>query len=404
MGNSEAYNKKVKTLFKKFQAFNSQPNEVDPDWDNGWYKRYKNPIITRDHVPPHWRYDLNEATNPLLMERLGINVTFNAGAIELNGKIHIVARTEGFDRKSFFTICETENGLDNIHFWEKPIQLPQTDRPDVNVYDMRLVQHEDGWIYGIFCTERKDPNANPGDTSAAEAQCGIVRTKDLKDWERLADIKTPSPQQRNVVLHPEFVNGKYAFYTRPQDGFINTGKGGGIGFGLSDTMENATLTEEKIIDEKLYHTVKEAKNGMGLVPIKTEKGWLHIAHGVRECATGMRYLLYAFLCDLEDPSKVIASPGGYFLAALTPEERLGDLANVIFANGGVVRDNGDVFIYYASGDTQMHVATTTIERLLDYVLNTPEDPLHSHLCVDQRVKLIDNNKAVFDELDLGEYV
>jgi len=404
MSNSEAYNQRVKALFEKYHTFNTQPNEVDPDWDNGWFKRYKRPIITSKNVPPHWRYDLNEATNPRLMERLGINVAFNAGAIELDGKIYIMVRTEGYDRKSFFALAETTSGLDNVRFVDKPIVIPQLERPDTNVYDMRLVKHEDGCIYGVFCSERKDPNAPEGDTSMAEAQCGIIRSKDLIHWERLADIKTPSPQQRNVVLHPEFVDGKYAFYTRPQDGFISTGSGGGIGYGLSESIENAVLTEEKIIDEKVYHTVKESKNGMGLVPFKTEKGWLHIAHGVRECATGLRYLLYAFLCDLDDPSKVIARPGGYFLAPWSVDERLGDLSNIIFANGGVMKDNGDIFIYYASGDTQLHVATTDVDTLLDYVLNTPEDPYFSHLCVEQRRELIEGNQAVMDELGLDKYV
>ena len=305
-------------------------------------------------------------------------------------------RVEGADRKSFFAVAESPNGIDNFQFWERPISLPETSVPDVNVYDMRLVQHEDGWIYGLFCTERKDPAARPGDESSAIAQCGIVRTKDLLKWERLADLKTPSPQQRNVVLHPEFVNGKYAFYTRPQDGFIEAGSGGGIGFGLSDTIENAVIDKEWIVDPKQYHTVNEVKNGQGPAPIKTEKGWLHLAHGVRNTAAGLRYVLYVFLSSLEDPSKVIHKPAGYFIAP-EGEERVGDVSNVTFGNGWILDDDGTVFIYYGSSDTRMHVATTTLDKLLDYTLNTPADGLRSGASVARLNALIDKNLAYLEQ-------
>jgi len=327
------------------------------------------------------------------MERFGINAVFNAGAIKLNDKYCLVARVEGADRKSFFAIAESPNGIDNFSFWDYPVQLPQTAVPDTNVYDMRLVQHEDGWIYGLFCTERRDPAASVEDQSSAIAQCGIVRTKDLLQWERLADLKTPSPQQRNVVLHPEFVNGKYAFYTRPQDGFISTGKGGGIGFGLSNCIENAVIEEEVVIDPKIYHTVYELKNGLGPAPIKTEKGWLHLAHGVRDTAAGLRYTLYMFMTNLNDLTKVIHKPAGYFMAP-EGDERIGDVSNVLFSNGWIADDDGTVFIYYASSDTRQHVATTTIEKLLDYVINTPEDGLTSAASVDTLNKIIRNNKEV----------
>ena len=339
---------------------------------NGVYERYEYPVLTAQHAPLFWRYDLNRTTNPYLMERFGINAVFNSGAIKLNGKYYLVARVEGADRKSFFAVAESANGIDGFEFWDYPVAMPQTEEKDTNVYDMRLVQHEDGWIYGLFCTERKDPAAPPGDQSAAIAQCGIVRTKDLLSWERLPDLKTPSPQQRNVVLHPEFVNGKYAFYTRPQDGFIETGKGGGIGFGICECIENAIIEKEIVIDPKMYHTVYEAKNGLGPAPIKTKYGWLHLAHGVRNTAAGLRYTLYLFMTDLEDLTKVIYKPAGYFMAP-EGEERVGDVSNVLFSNGWIAEDDGTVFIYYASSDTRQHVATTTIDRLLDYVMNTAED-------------------------------
>lgn len=357
---------------------------------NGIFERYEHPVLTSEHAPLHWKYDFNPETNPYFMERLGVNCVFNPGAIFLNGKFYLVARVEGNDRKSFFAIAESDSGVDGFRFWDHPILLPETSDPDVNVYDMRLVQHEDGWIYGLFCTERKDPDAPRGDLSSAVAQCGIVRTKDLKTWERLADLKTASNQQRNVVLHPEFVDGKYAFYTRPQDGFIDTGSGGGIGWGLSDTIENAVIDREIIIDERHYHTIKEVKNGQGPAPIKTDKGWLHIAHGVRNTAAGLRYVIYAFLSELNDPSKVTHRPGGHLIA---PEgiERVGDVSNVTFCNGVVAQESGDVFIYYASSDTRCHVAATTVDRLLDYVMNTPEDPLRTYACVEQRIDLINRN-------------
>ena len=360
---------------------------------NGIYSRYKYPVLTAAHVPLFWRYDLNKETNPYLIERYGINAVFNSGAIKLNNKYLLVARVEGVDRKSFFAIAESPNGIDNFHFWDYPVQLPQTSIPDTNVYDMRLVQHEDGWIYGLFCTERRDGKADPDDQSAAIAQCGIVRTKDLLKWERLADLKTKSPQQRNVVLHPEFVKGKFAFYTRPQDGFITTGKGGGIGFGLSDSIENAVIIDEVVIDPKLYHTVYELKNGLGPAPIKTEHGWLHLAHGVRNTAAGLRYTLYVFMTALNDLTKVIHKPTGYFMAP-EGEERVGDVSNVLFSNGWIVDEDGTVLIYYASSDTRQHVAKTTIEKLLDYVLHTPEDGLTSAATVRNLYAIIESNKAV----------
>jgi 4-O-beta-D-mannosyl-D-glucose phosphorylase len=360
---------------------------------NGIFDRYLNPVLTAAHAPIFWRYDLNYKTNPHLLERLGINATFNSGAMDFEGKIVLAVRVEGSDRKSFFAIAESDNGIDGFRFWDYPILMPETDSPDTNVYDMRLVRHEDGFIYGLFCTERKDPHAAPGDLSSAVAQCGIARTKNLQDWERLPDLESRSPQQRNVVLHPEFVEGRYAFYTRPQDDFIQAGTGGGIGWGLSDSIENAVLEEEKIIDERAYHTIKEVKNGLGPAPIKTELGWLHLAHGVRGTAAGLRYVLYLFLCDLSEPWRVTHQPGGYFLAP-EGEERVGDVSNVVFSCGWVARANGSVYIYYGSSDTRMHVATSTVEILLDYALNTPGDPLRSLDCVKQRRELISKNLEI----------
>ncbi|HYG79721.1 MAG TPA: glycosidase [Pyrinomonadaceae bacterium] len=356
----------------------------------GVFDRYKNPVLTAAHAPLFWRYDLDYETNPHLMERLGVNAAFNSGAIEHEGKILLAVRVEGSDRKSFFAVAESPNGVDNFRFWDYPVLMPETEDPDTNVYDMRLVRHEDGWIYGLFCTERKDPQAPPGDLSSAVAQGGIARTRDLVAWERLPDLKTRSPQQRNVVLHPEFVGGRYAFYTRPQDDFIEAGSGGGIGWGLADSMERAVVEDETIIDPRLYHTVKETKNGLGPAPIKTAKGWLHLAHGVRGTAAGLRYVLYLFLCDLEEPWRVTHRPGGYFIAP-EGEERVGDVSNVTFSNGWVARADGQVFIYYGSSDTRMHVATSTVEKLLDYVTNTPADPLRSFACVEQRRALIRRN-------------
>ena len=356
---------------------------------NGVFDRYENPVLTREHIPLTWKYDLNPDTNPYFMERLGVNAVMNSGAIELNGKFYLVARIEGNDRKSFFGVAESENGIDGFHFWDYPILLPDTCKEETNVYDMRLTKHEDGYIYGVFCSESKDTSVN--DLSAAVAAAGIVRTKDLKTWERLDNLKTlRSPQQRNVVLHSELVNGKYAFYTRPMDDFIDTGSGGGIGFGLCDDIEHAVIDEEIITSKRVYHTITEAKNGAGAVPIKTEKGWIHIAHGVRNTAAGLRYVLYAFATDLQDPTKVIAEPSGFFLAPLG-KERVGDVSNVVFTNGLIARENGDVFLYYASSDTRMHVATTTVDRLLDYVFQTPQDPHRSVECVAQRCDLIHKN-------------
>lgn len=359
---------------------------------NGIYDRYVNPIITAEHAPVHWRYDFNPETNPYLMERIGVNATLNSGAIKWNGKYLLVVRVEGNDRKSFFAIAESENGVDNFRFWDEPVTLPETEDPDTNVYDMRLTAHEDGWIYGIFCSERKDPNAAAGDLSSAVATAGIVRTKDLLSWERLPDLKTKS-QQRNVVLHPEFVEGKYALYTRPQDGFIDTGSGGGIGWGLVDDITNAEVKDEKIINHRYYHTIKELKNGEGPHPIKTEKGWLHLAHGVRNCAAGLRYVLYLYLTDLKNPEKLIAEPAGFFMAP-EGEERVGDVSNVLFSNGWIADEDGKVFIYYASSDTRMHVATSTIDKLLDYVLNTPSDGYRSAKSVEVIKTLIANNKKI----------
>lgn len=359
---------------------------------NGVFLRHEHPVLTADHVPLTWRYDLNPKTNPFLMERLGINAVFNPGAIELNGKFYLVARVEGFDRKSFFAVAESESPIEGFRFWETPCVIPQTEQPDTNIYDMRLTKHEDGWVYGLFCTERKDPAAAPGDESSAVAQCGIVRTKDLKSWERLPDLKTRSAQQRNVVLHPEFIDGQYALYTRPQDSFIEAGKGGGVGFGLSKSMVGAEIDIETVIDPKTYHTIKESKNGQGPTPFKTEQGWLHVAHGVRNTAAGLRYVLYCFMTSLQDPTQVTHRPGGYFLA---PEgaERIGDVSNVVFSNGMIRRDNDEVYIYYASSDTRCHVLTTSVAQLVDYVVNTPEDPLRSDLCVQQRIALIEGNRA-----------
>lgn len=361
------------------------------DFYNGVFTRYKNPVVTRDMIPLDWRYDLNPETNPYFIERLGVNATLNSGAIMLNGKYYLVVRIEGNDRKSFFGVAESDNGIDGFHFWDYPIQLDDTCPDETNVYDMRLTQHEDGWIYGVFCSESKD-KTNP-DLSAATAAAGIVRTKDLVTWERLPNLVTKhSPQQRNVVLHPEFVDGKYAFYTRPMDSFIDTGSGGGIGFGLADDITHAVIDEEKILSRRKYHQITEAKNGECTVPIKTDRGWLHIAHGVRNTAAGLRYVLYMYATSLEDPSVVIAEPSGLLMGP-RGWERVGDVSNVLFANGAVVKDDGTVLLYYAGSDTRMYVAESTIDRLTDYVFNTPSDPGRSVLCVRQRCDLIRKNKA-----------
>jgi 4-O-beta-D-mannosyl-D-glucose phosphorylase len=386
------FKNRLTLLEKKYQELVNRPNEK-LDCGNGLFDRYNNPILTAAHTPLFWRYDLNEDTNPFLMERFGINAVFNAGAIKWNDKYVVCTRVEAADRKSFFAIAESPNGIDHFKFWKYPVQIPETKIPDTNIYDLRLVNHEDGWVYGLFCTERRDPSAPVTDQSAAIAQCGIVRTKDLLKWERLNDLVTPSQQQRNVVLHPEFVNGKYAFYTRPQDSFISAGKGGGIGFGFSETIENARIEKEIIIDPKVYHTIYELKNGLGPAPIKTEKGWLHLAHGVRNTAAGLRYVLYLFMTDHNDLTKVINKPAGYFIA---PEgvERLGDVSNVVFSNGWIKDDDGTVFIYYASSDTRLHVATTSIDQLLDYVMNTPEDGFSTSETVRTLNELIDKNLTV----------
>ncbi|HNX66068.1 MAG TPA: glycoside hydrolase family 130 protein [Bacteroidales bacterium] len=383
-----AYKDRLKQLQKAQEKLITRKNEkIEPG--NGIFFRFKYPVLTADHAPLTWRYDLNPETNPYLMERIGVNGTFNAGAMKFNGKYIMVVRVEGNDRKSFFAIAESPNGVDNFRFWDYPITMPETDDPDTNVYDMRLTLHEDGWIYGIFCSERRDPLAKEGDLSSAVAAAGIARTHDLKSWERLPDLVTPS-QQRNVVLHPEFVNGKYALYTRPQEGFIDAGKGGGIGWALIDDITHAEVKEEKIINFRYYHTIKEQKNGEGPHPIKTSKGWLHLAHGVRGCAAGLRYVLYLYMTDLQDPSKLIAEPAGYFMAP-EGEERVGDVSNVLFSCGWIADDDGTVYIYYASSDTRMHVAVSTIDQLTDYCLNTPADGYRSATSVEAIVRLINKN-------------
>ncbi|MCR5683800.1 MAG: glycosidase [Lachnospiraceae bacterium] len=374
---------------EKYKLVTTKKNMVNDRFYNGIYERYINPVLTRHSIPLFWRYDLNPVTNPFFEERLGVNTTMNAGAIKLNGKYCLVVRVEGNDRKSFFAVAESDTGIDRFVFRDYPVILPDTCPEETNVYDMRLTQHEDGWIYGVFCSESKDTSSN--DLSAAVAAAGIVRTKDLEHWERLDNLKTlNSPQQRNVVLHPEFVNGKYAFYTRPMDDFIETGSGGGIGFGLCDEIEHAVIDEEKIISRRRYHTITESKNGAGAPPIKTDKGWIHIAHGVRNTAAGLRYVLYAFATALDDPARVIAEPSGLFLAP-HGGERVGDVSNVTFSNGAIMDDDGKIFIYYAASDTRLHVVTTDVERLTDYVFNTPEDPLRSADCVKQRCELIKKN-------------
>jgi 4-O-beta-D-mannosyl-D-glucose phosphorylase len=375
----------LKTSFNELISRRNNPLESA----NGIYERYENPVLTAAHTPLTWRFDFNPQTNPYLMERFGINAVFNCGAIKFNNKYVLAARVEGSNRKSFFAIAESENGIDNFKFWNYPVVMPSIEG-ETNIYDMRLVQHEDGWIYGIFCTEKRDTDAPEGDQSAAIAQCGIARTKDLVQWERLPNLKTPSPQQRNVVLHPEFVNKKYAFYTRPQDSFTEAGTGGGIGFGLCESIENAIIKKEIVIDKKAYHTVYEAKNGLGPAPLKTQKGWLHLAHGVRNTAAGLRYVLYMFMTDLNDITKVIHKPAGYFIAP-EGEERVGDVSNVIFGNGWITDEGGTVFIYYASSDLRTHVAASTIEKLLDYVINTQQDGLSSEASVQTVISIADKN-------------
>jgi 4-O-beta-D-mannosyl-D-glucose phosphorylase len=372
----------------KYERLIAKRNERSSVY-TGMYDRYMNPVLTNEHIPVFWKYDLDEKTNPYFMERLGVNAVFNSGAIEWNGKYYLVARIEGNDRKSFFGVAESDSPVDGFRFWDYPVELPDTCSYETNVYDMRLTKHEDGYIYGVFCSESKDVTSH--DLSSAVAEAGIVRTKDLKTWERLNNLKTlQSPQQRNVVLHPEFVNGKYMFYTRPMDGFIETGSGGGIGVGFCDDITNAVIDEEIITSKRKYHTITEAKNGAGAVPIKSERGWIHVAHGVRNTAAGLRYVIYVFATDLKDPTKVIAEPSGFYIAPLGME-RVGDVSNVVFTNGAITRDNGEVYIYYASSDTRLHVASTTVDRLVDFTFNTPSDPLRSVDCVQQRCDLIRKN-------------
>jgi Predicted glycosylase len=382
------FNSRLSFLSEEHKKLITRKNErIEPG--NGIFHRYRYPVLTGDHAPLFWKYDLNPETNPHLMERFGIHAAFNAGAMKYDGKYILAVRVEGNDRKSFFAIAESPNGVDNFRFWDWPVTMPETDNPDTNVYDMRLTRHEDGWIYGIFCSERKDPAAPAGDLSSAVAAAGIARTNDLITWERLPDLKTRS-QQRNVVLHPEFVNRKYALYTRPQDGFIDAGSGGGIGWALIDDITHAEIKEEKIINFRYYHTIKEQKNGEGPHPVKTTRGWLHLAHGVRGCAAGLRYVLYLYMTDLKDPSKLIAEPAGFFMSP-EGEERVGDVSNVLFTNGWIIDDNGSVYIYYASSDTRMHVAVSTTDKLVDYCMNTPADGLRSAASVETLKKLIAGN-------------
>lgn len=396
---TKAFYSRLKALEENHAALLKKRN-VAVERANGLFSRYKYPVLTAEHTPLFWRFDLDPSTNPHLLQRFGINAVFNAGAIKLNNKYLLVARVEGYDRKSFFAVAESSNGIDQFEFWKEPVIMPETNDPDINVYDIRLVQHEDGWIYGLFCTERKDTSAAKGDQSAAIAQCGIARTHDLKTWERLSDLKTPSPQQRNVVLHPEFVNGQYAFYTRPQDNFIEAGSGGGIGFGLAPSIENATVAKEVVIDEKKYHTVYESKNGLGPAPIKTKAGWLHLAHGVRNTAAGLRYVLYLFMTSLDDLTKVIYKPAGYFMAPVG-DERIGDVSNVLFSNGWIEDADGTVYIYYASSDTRMHVAVSSVELLIDYVMNTSPDGMRSASSVNTIQQLIKKNSPILENKKNG---
>lgn len=388
----EQFQERKAALFLEHDFLLAKPNHKQPG-SNGIFDRFKNPVLTAMHTPLHWRYDFDFSSNPFLMERIGVNAVFNAGAIKWENRFVVVARVEGADRKSFFAVAESDNGIDGFRFWNRPLVMPETEVPDTNVYDMRLVAHEDGWVYGLFCTERKDPAAPPGDHSMAVAQCGIARTKDLLQWERLPDLKTPSPQQRNVVLHPEWLDGQYLFYTRPQDGFIEAGNGGGIGYGFSKSMSPALVEQEYVLDARQYHTVYEMKNGLGPAPIKTKYGWLHMAHGVRNTAAGLRYVLYLFMTSLSNPLKVVYKPAGYFMAP-EGEERVGDVSNVLFCNGWIAEADGRVFIYYASSDTRLHVATSSVDRLCDYVMHTPQDEYRSFASVQHINRLIDRNEKV----------
>jgi 4-O-beta-D-mannosyl-D-glucose phosphorylase len=385
----QGFDERRRQIFDDHERLLARPNEPE-ERSNGVIQRWRHPVLTAAHTPPFWRYDFDPAINPLLLERIAVNAVFNPGAIFLDGKFCLMARVEGADRKSFFAVAESESGVDAFRFRDRPVVMPETADPDVNVYDMRLVKHEDGWIYGLFCTERKDPGARRGDLSSAVAQCGIARTHDLETWERLPDLRTPSPQQRNVVLHPRFVDGSYAFYTRPQDGFIETGSGGGIGWGLSERIDPAVIEREVIVHDRAYHTISELKNGLGPAPIRTANGWLQLANGVRGTAAGLRYVLYAFMTDLAEPWRLSHSPAGYLLAPVG-EEYVGDVSNVAFSCGWIDRPGGALFLYYASSDTRCHVATTTVDRLVDYCRNTPPDPLRSAACVQQRLELIERN-------------
>lgn len=392
MNATDIFLKRKNELEEEYKSLVEKPNMPIKEFNNGIFTRYQNPVLTNQHIPLEWKFDFNPESNPYFLERIGFNAAFNAGAIKYKGKYLLCARIEGNDRKSFFAIAESNNGIDHFKFWDKPCIIPQIEgNPDTNAYDMRLVQHEDGWIYGIFCTERKDPNTPAGDTSSAIANAGIVRTKDLINFERLPDLISNTGQQRNVVLHPEFINGKYALYTRPQDGFIDVGSGGGIGLGFVEDMTNPVVKDEKIIFGKVYHTIYELKNGLGPAPIKTSKGWLHLAHGVRNTAAGLRYTLYMFMTDLQDISKVIHTPAGHFMAPEN-QERIGDVSNVLFSNGWIADDNGKVYIYYASSDTRMHVAVSDVERLADYVMNSPQDQFTTAASVQTIINLIDHNK------------
>lgn len=391
--NKVEFDSKLEKLFREHEELINRKN-IREETGNGIFDRYRYPVITRDHTPVFWRYDLDFRTNPHLMTRLGINTTFNAGAIKLNGRYCMAVRTEGFDVKSFFAIAESSNGIDGWRFRDHPVVMPVTGDPEMNVYDIRLTRHEDGWIYGLFCAERKD-RSKPEDSSAALASCGIARTKDLDNWERLEDLRSSAAQQRNCVLHPEFVRGRYMIYTRPQSGFIETGDSG-ICAGFCDNMEHAVLGEEILIDPRQYHTVREVKNGQGPAPLKTEYGWIHLAHGVRRTAAGLRYTLYLFMTSLEEPWKVIKRPSGHFIEPLG-EERVGDVSNVVFSNGWIADDDGTVFVYYASSDTRMHVATTTMEKLTDYVMNTPVDAGRTQLCAAQRDEMVKKNLKILAE-------
>lgn len=392
--NMELFDQRKKQIYREYRELIERKNRPMPG--NGIFERYVYPVITADHIPIEYRYDLNPETNPYFMERIGVNATMNSGAIYLDGRYLLVVRVEGVDRKSYFAVAESDNGTDNFRFWDRPLTIPETEDPDTNIYDIRLTRHEDGWIYGIFCSERPDPASPPG-IFGARAAAGVVRTRDLKSWERLPDIVSKT-QQRNVVLHPEFVNGKYALYTRPQDGFIDAGNGAGIGWALVDDMTRAEIREEKIIDRRYYHTIKDAKNGEGPAPIKTSRGWLHLAHGVRACAAGLRYVLYLYMTALDDPSRKIASPGGYLIAP-RGDERVGDVSNVVFSNGWIVNERNEVFIYYASSDTRMHVATSTVDRLVDYCFHTPEDGFRSAASVREINRLIENNTPFITRRD-----